>query len=93
VNGLLYGNPKQFFIQITAVLAVLVYTLGGTFALLKLIAKVTPLRASDTEENMGLDLAQHGEQAYSEGEGAILVPLPQGTPANAARTALQGAQS
>jgi ammonium transporter, Amt family len=78
-NGLLFGNPKQVVIQIAAVLAVLAYTLAGTWAILKLISLFMPLRAEAREENLGLDLSHHGELAYSEGEGAILVPL-QGVP-------------
>jgi Amt family ammonium transporter len=31
------------------------------------------LRASAKEEGIGLDVTQHGEEAYSRGEGAILV--------------------
>ena len=56
----------------------------GTFVILKLIALVTPLRASAREEGLGLDKSQHGEEAYSEGEGAILVLPDAGLPAPAA---------
>jgi Amt family ammonium transporter len=31
------------------------------------------LRTAPREEGMGLDFSQHGEEAYSHGEGAILV--------------------
>ena len=41
--------------------------------ILKLIGLVTPLRASAREEGLGLDVSQHGEEAYARGEGAILV--------------------
>jgi Amt family ammonium transporter len=34
---------------------------------------VAPLRASQKEEGIGMDVTQHGEEAYSRGEGAILV--------------------
>jgi ammonium transporter, Amt family len=34
---------------------------------------VMPLRASDREEAMGMDVVQHGEEAYVTGEGAILL--------------------
>jgi Amt family ammonium transporter len=32
-----------------------------------------PLRATEHEEALGLDVVQHGEEAYTSGEGAILV--------------------
>jgi Amt family ammonium transporter len=41
--------------------------------LLKLIGAVMPLRASDREEAMGMDVVQHGEEAYVTGEEAILL--------------------
>jgi Amt family ammonium transporter len=75
-DGLLFGNPMQLGIQAAAVLAAIIYSGVGTFALLKLIAIVVPLRAESTEEGLGMDVSQHGEEAYAEGEGAILV-LPE----------------
>jgi ammonium transporter, Amt family len=72
-DGVLFGNPTQLAIQAAAVGAALVYSGIGTFALLKLIAVVMPLRAVSTEEGLGMDVTQHGEEAYAEGEGAILV--------------------
>jgi Amt family ammonium transporter len=44
-----------------------------TFVLLKLIALVTPLRVGSREEGLGLDVSQHGEEAYAREEGAILI--------------------
>jgi Amt family ammonium transporter len=44
-----------------------------TFGLLKLLGAVMPLRVTETEESLGLDIQQHGEEAYSSAEGAILV--------------------
>ncbi len=72
-DGLLFGNPGQLGIQLLAVVAALVWSAVGTFALLKLIALITPLRADQRMEGHGLDVTQHGEEAYSSGEGAILV--------------------
>ena len=72
-DGLLFGNPMQLGIQAVAVLAAVVYSALGTFALLKLVGLLTPLRAGPKEEGVGLDVTQHGEEAYTSGEGAILV--------------------
>ena len=72
-DGLLFGNPAQLGIQAVAVLASVVYSGALTFALLKLVALVVPLRSASNEEGIGMDVSQHGEEAYAEGEGAILV--------------------
>ncbi|MGN6664525.1 MAG: ammonium transporter [Solirubrobacterales bacterium] len=72
-DGLFYGNAAQLWHQVLAVLAGPAYAFAMTFVLLKLIGLVTPLRASDREEAMGMDVVQHGEEAYVTGEGAILL--------------------
>ena len=54
-------------------LAAPAYAFAATFALLKLIGLVTPLRATEREEALGMDVVSHGEEAYATGEGAILV--------------------
>jgi len=63
-DGLLYGNPGQLGIQATAVAAAIVYSGVVTFILLKVIGFVVPLRASAADESTGLDLTNHGEEAY-----------------------------
>ncbi len=65
VNGLLFGNPKQVVIQLGAVLAVAIYTALVSYALLKLLDLVVPVRTKDDAEGLGLDLAEHGESAYA----------------------------
>ena len=77
-DGALFGNLAQLGIQFVAVVATIVYSAVGTFVILKVIALVAPLRASAKEEGMGMDLTQHGEEAYSRGEGAILVHADRG---------------
>jgi Amt family ammonium transporter len=34
---------------------------------------VTPLKVDKREEGLGLDKSQHGEEAYADDEGAILI--------------------
>jgi ammonium transporter, Amt family len=82
VDGALFGNPKQLGIQAVAALAAIAYSAVLTWGLLKLIALFTPLRADARDEGLGLDVSQHGEEAYARGEGAILV-LPEAAPASA----------
>lgn len=65
-NGLFFGNPGQFLVQATAVAVVAVFAFGGSFVVLKIIDRVSPLRVSLEEEEKGLDQSQHGEDAYSE---------------------------
>ena len=72
-NGWLGGNPSQLLVQITSVLIVLAYSAGGTFVILKALALVMPLRISGRVEGVGLDVTEHGEEAYTGGDGAILV--------------------
>jgi Amt family ammonium transporter len=72
-NGLLYGNGHQLAWQAIAGLAGPAYAFAATFVLLRLLALFTPLRATEREEGLGMDVVQHGEEAYATGEGAILV--------------------
>jgi len=76
-DGALFGNPRQLAIQAVAVLAVALYSAGATWGILKLVALFARVRATAREEGLGLDVTQHGEEAYGSGEGAILV-LPEG---------------
>ena len=64
VNGLLFGNPGQVVTQVIAIAAVAVYCGVASFILLKLIGLVIPLRAIESDESTGLDITQHGEEAY-----------------------------
>jgi Amt family ammonium transporter len=78
-DGLLFGNPRQFAIQAAGVLATIAFSAVGTFAILKLLAVFGAVRATARDEGLGLDVTQHGEEAYSRGEGAILVLPEAGT--------------
>jgi Amt family ammonium transporter len=69
----LAGNVGQLAIQAYSVLVVLVYSGTATFLLLKLIALVVPLRNTGRVEGVGMDVTEHGEEAYTTGDGAILV--------------------
>ena len=82
-DGLLFGNPKQLLIQAAAVGAAIVFSGVGTFVLLKLVSLFAPLRVNSRDEGMGLDVTQHGEEAYAHDEGAILVLPEVATPAAA----------
>jgi Amt family ammonium transporter len=77
-DGALFGNPRQLLVQLVAVAATIAYSAIATLVILKLIAFASTLRASAREEGIGLDVTQHGEEAYSRGEGAILVQPDRG---------------
>jgi Amt family ammonium transporter len=72
-DGLFYGDAGQFWSQVVAALATPVYAFVMTFILLKLVSAVMPLRATEHDEAVGMDVVYHGEEAYPTGEGAILV--------------------
>jgi Amt family ammonium transporter len=72
-NGVIAGNWRQLGVQAIAILATLIYSGVATFVILKVLSLVTSLRAETREEGLGLDFTQHGEEAYSRGEGAILL--------------------
>jgi len=64
-NGLFFGNPAQLGIQAFAVVIVAAFAFAGSYVLLRLINLVMPLRVSPQDEDAGLDLSQHGEEAYA----------------------------
>jgi len=74
-NGLFYGNAAQLGHQALAVLISPIYAFVATYVILRLVGAVTPLRATEREEAVGMDVAQHGEQAYVSGEGALLISV------------------
>jgi len=64
-DGLFSGNPKQFLIQLAAVLVTIGYTFTVTFVIYKLVDMFIGVRVTEKEELMGLDLTQHRERAYT----------------------------
>jgi len=77
-NGLVYGDAGQLGLQALAVLVTPAYAFVATFVILRVIGLVMPLRATEREESLGMDIVQHGEEAYVTGEGAILVTTDAG---------------
>jgi Amt family ammonium transporter len=85
VDGLIGGHPGQVGLQLMGIVVAALYSGGMTFGILKLVAFALPLRSRQRDEAVGLDVSQHGEEAYARGEGAVLVrpgvsaptPMPQ----------------
>ena len=59
--GLIHGNPKTLLFHALALVIVSVYTFLGSYVLYKIANAVNPLRVTDEQEELGLDLSQHGE--------------------------------
>ena len=66
-DGILFGNASFFMKELVAVVAASAYAFVFTYLMLALINLITPVRVSEEEERLGLDVALHGEQAYDEG--------------------------
>lgn len=64
-NGLFYGNPGQFLIQLKAVAITVAYSAVVSYILLKIVDVVIGLRATEQSERIGLDLTDHRETGYT----------------------------
>jgi Amt family ammonium transporter len=63
-SGLIFGNLHQFLAQLAAIGVVVPFAFFGSYALLKVVNVFSPLRVSPEAEDAGLDLSEHGEEAY-----------------------------
>jgi Amt family ammonium transporter len=64
VNGLVFGNAGQLVAQVLAVAVVAPFAFFGSYVLLKVVNVFSPLRVSPQAEDAGLDLSEHGEEAF-----------------------------
>ncbi|GHT52069.1 ammonium transporter [Endomicrobiia bacterium] len=62
--GLIYGQTAQFIAQIKGILITFVVVVVGTLLCAGIVRIFTPLRVSKKEELIGLDISEHGENAY-----------------------------
>jgi Amt family ammonium transporter len=69
-DGLLAGNAGQVLVQLLAVSATVVFAAVGTAVILTVVQVTLGARAGVHEEMTGLDLSEHGEEAYF-GGGAL----------------------
>jgi Amt family ammonium transporter len=64
-NGLIFGNPQLVFTQIISLVATVAFAGIMTYIILKIVSFIcNGLRVSEKDEDTGLDLTQHGEDAY-----------------------------
>jgi Amt family ammonium transporter len=66
-RGLIYGGVAQFAAQLVDAAVAVAYSMLATYMIYKLVDKMIGIRVGEEEEYVGLDLAQHGEEAYSWG--------------------------
>ena len=59
--GLTSGSLGTFLVHCGALVFVAAFSFGGSWALYRLTDLIIPLRVSEEQEEMGLDLSQHGE--------------------------------
>ncbi len=64
-DGLFYGNPAQLLIQAAAAGAAILFAFGMTYLLARILKALVGLRVSHDEEEVGLDISEHGEPAYA----------------------------
>ena len=64
-DGLFYGNPGQLSVQALAVIVSIAFAFGVTFLIAKLLSRFMGLRVTENEEEVGLDISEHGERAYA----------------------------
>jgi Amt family ammonium transporter len=64
-DGLFFGNPKQFLVQVIAVAVTVAYSFVASFIIYKVLDLVMKVRVTEKDEVVGLDLTQHHENAYT----------------------------
>jgi Amt family ammonium transporter len=82
VDGLLYGNCDQMGIQAVGIGVAAVMGFGGTWILLQLIKHLIGIRVEPEQEDIGLDISEHAEQAYSDEEEFKFTPNDYMQPSN-----------
>ncbi|WP_378951366.1 ammonium transporter [Pelosinus sp. sgz500959] len=63
-NGLFFGNPDLVVNQLIGVGTTWIFAIVMTFIILKLIGLFMEIRADETDEEVGLDITEHGERGY-----------------------------
>jgi len=66
-SGLLDGDSAFFFKEVIAVIGAAAYAFIFTYVMLAIINFITPVKVSESDENLGIDESIHGERAYDEG--------------------------
>jgi Amt family ammonium transporter len=65
-DGLFFGNPGLLWTQFVGVAATYIFAAVGTFVILKVLSLFMELRVKPNTEAEGLDVPEHGEEAYGQ---------------------------
>lgn len=63
-NGLVFGETRLFVAQVLSILVTIAVAIVGTLICIGIIRIFTTLRVEEKDEQIGLDISQHGEKAY-----------------------------
>ena len=63
-DGLVFGDVHLFLVQLLGIVVTIAVAIVGTLICLGIVRLFTPLRVTDREEKVGLDISEHGESAY-----------------------------
>ena len=77
-EGLIEGEWRRFTDSLIGIGAIAAYSFVVTFILLKVLDITMGIRVSEDDEELGLDVTQHGERAYTGDEGSGGVPMQPG---------------
>ncbi|RPI33767.1 MAG: ammonium transporter [Chloroflexota bacterium] len=64
-DGLFYGNTGLFVAQLFTVGVTILFAFGMTYAVARILDRLIGLRVTEDEEEVGLDISEHGERAYA----------------------------
>jgi Amt family ammonium transporter len=82
-DGLFHGNPQQLWDQSVGIVGVALFSFIVTFLILKVLDMTMGVRVTESDEELGLDVTQHGERAYHVEEGGMpataILPAPPAT--------------
>ena len=93
-EGLIEGEARLLWDQLVGIVAVGGYSFVVTFVILKLLDLIFGVRVTEDEEELGIDITQHGERAYTLDEAGIAVPgmIMPADPVVSSRPAGQGSE-
>lgn len=63
-DGLVFGDHRLFLAQVLSIVITIAVAIVGTLICIGIVRIFTPLRVDSKEELIGLDVSQHGENAY-----------------------------
>jgi len=73
--GLIHGNPKVFGVQLVTLAIAAPFAFVGSWILYKLTDAIIPMRVSERQEHMGLDIPQHEKTVSSRGVRAAAASM------------------